>query len=115
VALPVVRSDVVLPGTAPVVPPVRVSIAERAVWPGSTMMLGVRPMPAGSLPPAVAQPGREADEAPCEVPGIGVPLTSPAGPGAIGVPPSRLHGGGPAGIFRRTGPHDDGWQLLAAR
>jgi len=63
------------------------------------MMLGVRPrsvialerpVVSGTEVLAVPQPGRDpdaAEEAPCGVLGIAVPLTSPAGPGAIGVPP----------------------------
>jgi hypothetical protein len=70
------------------------------------MMFGVRPKPVASaaapvvLPvvsgvgpgPAVPQPVRPAElaepgAAPCGVLGTAVPLTSPAGPGAIAVPP----------------------------
>src|SRR5262249_3651804 len=69
---------------------------DEPVCPGSTMMLGVVPRPLVSAPPG--QPGRGrvvgetpeplcAGPAPCVVLGMVVPLPSPAGPGAIGVPP----------------------------
>src|SRR5262249_9336777 len=66
------------------------------VCPGSTMMLGVVARPGGSAAPGQPGRGRVVGEmpelpsavlAPCGVLGMVVPLTSPAGPGAIGVPP----------------------------
>jgi hypothetical protein len=72
------------------VPPVALLRESRLgpVCPGSTMMLGVGPKPAVSLrEPPGPQFGRDPEAAPCCVLGVGVPPTSPAGPGAIGVPP----------------------------
>ncbi|MFL4979020.1 MAG: hypothetical protein ACJ8FV_11135 [Xanthobacteraceae bacterium] len=59
------------------------------------MMLGVRPRPVASpvepdlavLHPVRAAGFPEPEAAPCGVLGTAVPLTSPAGPGAIAVPP----------------------------
>ena len=87
----------VLAELEPLVPVVLPVLMDAPACPGSTMMLGGVPLSA-ALPTPTPQPGRDlvvgetleplcAVLDPAGVLGMVVPLTSPAGPGAIGVPP----------------------------